>query len=132
MDAALFEGGTDDEGSAAGGQGPCEEALRLACGDAGEVFECGSARDGECGELVLGEELAGAVAALLALGGGDGNSLGRAVFQCENGRRKARCAALRLPSEGVRKAGTEGERRSGCGGVEEESAARWHLKIVGW
>ena len=86
MHAAFFESGADDEGIAGGGKGPGEEALGLAGGDAEEVFEGGAAGDGEGGELVLGEKLAGAVDAVLALGGGDGDGLVRAVFEGGDGR----------------------------------------------
>jgi hypothetical protein len=52
----------------------------LAGGDAEEVLEGGSAGDSEGGEFVLLHELAGAVGAVLALGGGDGDGFVRAVF----------------------------------------------------
>lgn len=86
MDAAFFEGGADDKGVAGGGKGPGEEALRLAGGDAKKVFERGVAGDGEGGELVLGEELAGAGDAVLTLGGGDRNGVAETVFEVLCGR----------------------------------------------
>jgi len=57
----------------------------LAGGDAEEVLQGGAAGDGEGGELVLGEELAGAVDAVLALGGGDGDGFVGAVFELLHG-----------------------------------------------
>jgi hypothetical protein len=81
VDASGFEGGADDEGGARGGEGPGEEALRLARGDTEEVFQRGSAGDGEGGQLVLGKQLAGAFDAMSALDGGDGNGLVRTVFE---------------------------------------------------
>ncbi len=84
MDAAFFEGGADDEGVAGCGERPREEALGLAGGDAEEVLQGGAAGDGEGGEFVLGEQLAGTVDALLALGGRDGDGLVGAVLEGEN------------------------------------------------
>ncbi len=84
MDAACFEGWADDEGVTGGGEGPGEEALGLARADAEEVLERGAAADGEGGEVVLGEELAGAVGAVLPLGGGDGDGFVEAVFEGED------------------------------------------------
>ena len=89
MDAAFLEGGADDEGVAGGGEGPGEEAFGLAGGNAEEVLQRRAAGDGEGGELVPGEELAGAFDAVLAFGGGDGNGFVGAVFEGKDGCRRA-------------------------------------------
>ncbi len=124
MDAALFEGGADDEGVAGGGEGPGEEALGLARTDAEEVLERGAAADGEGGEVVLGEQLAGAVGAVLALGGGDGDGFVEAVFEGEDRGWEwlvgGWCWAL-----------PECERRGRDGGGCKEAAAGEHVGIVG-
>jgi hypothetical protein len=130
VDAAGFEGGADDEGVAGGGEGPGEEALGLAGGDAEEVLERGAAGDGEGGELVLGEQFAGAFDAVLALGGGDGDGFVGAVFQ--GGDRRA--GSARSGGVWASEAGelVEGEGgRSGGGGGKESSAGE-HEEIVGW
>ena len=67
-DAAFFEDGADDERCAGGGEGPAEEALGLAPGEAGEVTQGCSGGDDEGAEFVLMEECAGAVEALFAFG----------------------------------------------------------------
>ena len=128
MDAAFFEGGTDDEGVAGGGEGPGEEAFGLAGRNAEEVLEGGAAGDGEGGEFVPDEELAGAVDALLALGGGDGDGLMGAVFEGEDGGGEIVRGGRGL---GVQVGRVEGEGGRGDSGSGEESAAREHAEIVG-
>jgi hypothetical protein len=137
VDAAFFKGGTDDEGVAGGGEGPGEEALGLAGGDAEEVLQRGAAGDGEGGEFVSCEELAGAVNAVLAFGGGDGNGFVGTVFQRNNRRREVlrrRRGLLRGGRAwglGMHVGWIEGEYGRGGGGGDEESAAREHGEIVG-
>ena len=84
-DAALFEDGADDEGCAGGGEGPAEEALGLAPGEAGEVGEGGAGGDDDGVDFVLVDEGAGAVEALLALGERDGCGFGGAAGERGDG-----------------------------------------------
>gem|GEM_PF-5728295 len=89
------------------------------------------AGDGEGGELVLGEELAGSFDAVLALGGGDGDGFVGAVFEGLDGGRFLRGGRL---LRGGREWGLGVEKGNGGGrggGGEEESAAREHGEIVG-
>jgi fructose-1,6-bisphosphatase I len=138
VDAALLEGGTDDEGVAGGGEGPGEEAFGLAGGDAEEVLERGAAGDGEGGELVLLQEFAGALDAVLALGGGDGDGFVGAVLEGEDGSGELRGRVLRgwvlrgRRGLGVRTGGFEGEGGRGGGGGEQKASAREHGGIVGY
>jgi len=114
VDAAGFEGGADDERVTGGGEGPGEEALGLAGGDAEEVLQGGAAGDGERSEFILGEELAGAVDAVLALGGRDGDGLVGAVFERGDsgwvlrGRRALSIEVLWVEGEGGRCGGGGG------------------------
>ena len=102
----------------------------MAGRDAEEVFERGATCDRESGEFVLREELACALTAALAFGGGDGDGFTGAVFEGEY-----RSGLLRAgwgQDLRVQVSCVEDESRSCGGGVEEKSAARWHVEIVGW
>ena len=87
-DATFFEDGADDEGCAFGGEGPCEEALRLAPAEAGEVVERGAGGDDDGVDAVLVHEGAGSVEALFALGEGDGDGFGSAAGEGRDGGRE--------------------------------------------
>jgi len=78
-DAAFFEDWADDEGASFDGEDPGEEALGLAPTQTGEVVERGAGGDDEGVDLVLGEKLAGAFDALLALFECDGHGFGAAA-----------------------------------------------------
>ena len=92
--AAFFERGADDKRSAAGRQCPGEQALGLAGVGAEKVLQRSAAGDGERSEFVLLHQLAGAIEALLTLGGSDGHSLVRAVLQGEDRRWKRLAVGL--------------------------------------
>ena len=84
-DAAFFKDRADDEGASFGGEDPGEEALGLAPTQAGEVVERGAGGDDEGVDLVLGEKLAGAFDALLALFEGDGQASERRLVSAAIG-----------------------------------------------
>jgi hypothetical protein len=109
-DAAFFKDGADDEGSAFDGEDPGEETFGLPPGEAGEVVEGGAGADDEGVDLVFGEELAGALNAMLALLEGNGDGLGAAVFEGGECGRELDVSGRRH----VGALGLEGERR-GCG-----------------
>ena len=77
---------------------------------------------------MLLHELAGAVGAVLALGGGDGDGFVGAVFEGGDRSRERRGGGCGLLCFELR---VEGEGGRGGGGGGEESAAREHGEIVG-